>query len=258
MKVLFIGDVVGNPGRRAVKEMIPDIRKVYDFDFCFANCENAAGGSGITYPVAQELYKSGIDAITMGNHTWSKREVLNFIETDSRIVRPANYPQETPGRGFAIIEKGDLKIGIVNIQGRVYMDPVDCPFKAAERDLELLKKHVKPVVLDIHAEATSEKYALAWHLDGKVSCVLGTHTHVQTSDERILPNGTAYITDVGMTGPYDGILGMDKDIVIKKFITQMPVRFELAQGKVQFNAVIIDIDEKTGKTNSIERISKVL
>ena len=258
MKILFIGDVVGNPGRKTVKEMIPKIKKEYGIDFCIANCENAAGGSGITYVVAQELYKSGIDGITMGNHTWSKKEILNFIESDPKIVRPANFPRETPGTGSTILEKDKLKLGLINVQGRVYMSAADCPFKAAERELETLKKQVKVVIVDIHAEATSEKCALAWYLDGRASCVFGTHTHVQTADERILPNGTAYLTDVGMTGPYEGIIGMDRDIIIKKFILHMPERFELAQGKVQFNAVVVDVDERTGRTNSIVRINKVL
>jgi len=258
LKILFIGDVVGNPGRKTVKEMIPKIKKEYGIDFCIANCENAAGGSGITYVVAQELYKSGIDGITMGNHTWSKKEILNFIESDPKIVRPANFPRETPGTGSTILEKDKLKLGLINVQGRVYMSAADCPFKAAERELETLKKQVKVVIVDIHAEATSEKCALAWYLDGRASCVFGTHTHVQTADERILPNGTAYLTDVGMTGPYEGIIGMDRDIIIKKFILHMPERFELAQGKVQFNAVVVDVDERTGRTNSIVRINKVL
>lgn len=258
MKVLFIGDIYGNPGRKAAREMIGKIRKQESIDFCVANCENAAGGSGITYVVAKELYESGVDAITMGNHTWSKSEILNFIESDTKIVRPANYPADLPGKGSAVITTKSGKIGVVNLLGRVYMDNIDCPFKAAEREIEYLKSFVKVIVVDMHAEATSEKCALAWYLDGRVSCVLGTHTHVQTSDERILPFGTAYITDVGMTGPHEGIIGVNRDIVIKKFITHMPVRFEVAKGKVQFNAVVMEIDEKNGKTIKIDRISRLL
>ncbi len=227
-------------------------------DFCIANCENSAGGRGITYVVAQEIYKLGVDAITMGNHTWAKSEILNFIETDSRIVRPANYPQDLPGKGSAIISNEKGKIGVLNLLGRVYMDSMDCPFKAAERELEYLKSFVKVVIVDMHAEATSEKCALAWFLDGRVSGVLGTHTHVQTADERILPCGTAYISDVGMTGPYDGIIGVSKEIILEKFLKHMPVRFDVAKGPVQFNAVVMDIDEKTGKTLSIERIMKIV
>ena len=254
MKVLFIGDIVGNPGRKAAREMISKIRREMPFDYCVANGENSAGGTGITYVVAQELYKCGIDALTMGNHTWSKREITNFIDSDSKIARPANYPQELPGKGSVIIGG---KLGIINLLGRVYMDHVDCPFKALDRELEYLKTQVKVVLVDIHAEATSEKCALAWHADGRVSCVLDTHTHVQTADERILPCGTAFITDVGMTGPHEGIIGVDREIVLEKFLSYMPVRFEVAKGSVQFNAVHMEIDEKTGKTLGIQRISKI-
>lgn len=258
MKVLFIGDVVGNPGRRTVKELLGTLKRENAIDFCIANCENAAGGSGITYVVAQELYKCGIDGITLGNHTWSKKEITNFIDSDPKIVRPANYPKELPGKGSTVISGDKGKIGIVNVMGRVYMDSLDCPFRAAEREIEQLKPQVKVILVDMHAEATSEKCALAWHLDGRVSCVVGTHTHVQTADERILACGTGYITDVGMTGPHEGIIGVDREIVINKFLTHMPCRFELAKGMVQFNAVIIDVDDKTGKTLSINRINKTL
>jgi len=254
LKVLFIGDIVGSPGRKAAKEMISDLRREMPFDYCVANGENAAGGTGITSVVAQELYKFGIDALTMGNHTWSKREITNFIDSDSKIVRPANYPQELPGKGSTII---DGKLGVINLLGRVYMDYVDCPFRALDRELEYLKSKVKVVLVDIHAEATSEKCAVAWHADGRVSCVVGTHTHVQTADERILPCGTSFISDVGMTGPQEGILGVDRDIVLEKFITGMPVRFELAKGNVQFNAIHMEIDDKTGKTVNIRRLSKI-
>lgn len=255
MKVLFIGDIMGGPGRRAAREMISVIRREMPFDYCIANGENAAGGTGITGTVAQDLYKCGIDALTMGNHTWSKREITNYIDSDPKIVRPANYPQDVPGKGSAII---DSRLGIINLLGRVYMDNVDCPFRTLDRELEHLKSKVRVVLVDIHAEATSEKCALAWHADGRVSCVLGTHTHVQTADERILPCGTSFITDVGMTGPHEGIIGVDRDIALEKFLTLMPVRFELAKGSLQFNAVHMDIDDKTGKTISIRRLSKIL
>lgn len=254
MKVLFIGDIVGNPGRKAVREMLESIRREMPYDFCIANGENAAGGNGITCVVAQELYKCGIDAITMGNHTWAKKEITNFIDSDPKIVRPANYPPGLPGKGSAIIGG---KLGIVNLLGRIYMDNVDCPFRTLDRELEYLKSKVKVVLVDIHAEATSEKCALAWHADGRVSAVLGTHTHVQTADERIFPFGTAFISDVGMTGPYEGVIGVDREIVLEKFLTCMPVRFELAKGCVQFNAVHLDIDEKTGRTLKIQRLTKV-
>jgi metallophosphoesterase (TIGR00282 family) len=258
VKVLFIGDIVGNPGRKAAKEMIQTIKKETTIDFCIANGENAAGGRGITYVVAQEMYKSGVDVITTGNHVWAKSEVLSFIDSDTRIVRPANYPLNLPGRGHTVYESGELKIGVVNLLGRVFMEGTDCPFMAAEREIEYLKKLAKVIIVDIHAEATSEKCALAWHLDGRVSCVIGTHTHVQTSDERILPFGTGFITDVGMTGPYEGIIGVKREIIIDKFLTHMPVKFEVAKGKLQFNAVILEIDEKSGKTLNIQRISHLL
>ncbi|OPZ86948.1 MAG: hypothetical protein BWY74_03517 [Firmicutes bacterium ADurb.Bin419] len=258
MNILFIGDIVGNPGRKVAKEMIQKLKRERQIDFCIANGENAAGGSGITYVVAQELYKSGVDAITLGNHTWSKREITNFIDSDKCIVRPANYPEELPGKGSAVIANDKGKIGVLNLMGRVYMDSIDCPFKAAEREIADLKTQVKIIVVDIHAEATSEKCALAWHIDGKVSCVLGTHTHVQTADERILPCGTAFISDVGMTGPHEGIIGVNREIVINKFLTHMPNKFEIAQGSVQFNAVYLEVDEKTGRTLAIERINTVI
>lgn len=254
MKVLFIGDVVGSPGRNVVKEMLPKIKKEYEIDFCIANGENAAGGKGITAVNANELYSAGVDGITLGNHTWSKSEILSFIESEKRIVRPANFPVETPGNGSTVLKNEAGAIGMVNVTGRIFMECMDSPFKAADKEIAELKKEVKIVIVDMHAEATSEKCALAWYLDGRVSCVIGTHTHVQTADERILPFGTAFITDVGMTGPYDGIIGVDKDIIVNKFLRQMPVRHELAKGRVQFCAVVADIDEKTGKTNKIERI----
>jgi metallophosphoesterase (TIGR00282 family) len=255
LNILFIGDIVGNPGRKAVKECINEIRREMPFDYCVANGENAAGGLGITFVIAQELYGLGIDVLTMGNHTWAKKEILNFIDDDLRIIRPANYSKELPGKGSTVI---DGRLGIVNLVGRIYMDPAECPFKALDRELEHLKKDVRVIIVDMHAEATSEKCALAWFADGRVSCVLGTHTHVQTADERILPCGTGFITDVGMTGPYEGIIGVDRNIVIEKFRYQMPVRFEVAKGPVQFNAVHIEIDEKTGKSVAIKRINKII
>jgi len=259
LKVLFIGDIVGNPGRKAVKSVVPEMKRSLSIDYCIANCENSAGGSGITYAVAQELFDSGIDGITLGNHTWSKKDITNFLDTEIRIVRPANYPQDLPGKGSTIINhEGKSPIGLLNLLGRVYMDGVECPFRTADREVQSLKNFTKVVLIDMHAEATSEKIALAWYLDGRVSCVLGTHTHVQTADERILPCGTAFITDVGMTGPYEGVLGVDREIIINKFLNFMPVRFELAKGKTQFNAVLLEIDEETGRTCKIKRINHLV
>jgi metallophosphoesterase (TIGR00282 family) len=258
LKILFIGDIVGNPGRKAAKEIIPALRKELDIDFCISNCENAAGGSGITYVVAQELYRCGIDAITLGNHTWSKKEISNFIDSDHKLVRPANYPGILPGKGSTVISNEKGSMGVINLMGRIYMDIIDCPFRAAEREIEYLKSFVKVILVDMHAEATSEKCALAWYLDGRVSCVIGTHTHVQTSDERILPCGTGFLTDAGMTGPRDGVIGVEKDIIIEKFLKNVPVRFEVAKGDVQLNGVVLDVDETTGRTKAIKRINQLL
>ncbi|HAV21330.1 MAG TPA: TIGR00282 family metallophosphoesterase [Firmicutes bacterium] len=251
MRVLFIGDIVGSPGRKAVKKYIGELRSKYRFDYCVANGENAAGGSGITYVVAQELYNCGIHAVTMGNHTWSKREITNLIEGDTRLARPANYPPGLPGQGTVII---DGRLGVISLLGRIYMDPVDCPFRTLDRELELLKKQVKAVVVDIHAEATSEKIALGWFLDGRVACVVGTHTHVQTADERILPEGTGYISDLGMTGPINSVLGVKTDIIIDRFLTGLPKRFLIASGPAELCGAVVTVDDCTGKTKAILRI----
>ncbi|MGE5473179.1 MAG: TIGR00282 family metallophosphoesterase [Ignavibacteriales bacterium] len=254
MNLLTIGDIVGNPGRKVVKELLPKIRKDYSIDMVIANGENSAGGLGITYIVAQELYSYGVDVITMGNHVWSKKEIMSFIDEDKRIVRPANLPEELPGRGSTIIELFNHKVGIINLIGRVFMDPADSPFNSALKEIQKINDEADIIVVDFHAEATSEKLAMGWFLDGKATVVFGTHTHVQTADERILPNGTGYITDLGMSGPYDSILGVDKDIILKKFITLVPDKFEIAKGDAQFNAVVFEIDDKTRKVISIKRI----
>lgn len=253
--VLMVGDIVGRPGRKTVREKIKLFRRKYHVDFCIANGENAAGGNGLTQEIAQEMYDSGVDFITMGNHTWDKREILQFIDHEPNLIRPANYPPGTPGKGSAVVRVRDkLKIGIINLAGRVFLQSLDCPFRLAETLVAEISKQTPIIIVDFHAEATSEKIAFGWFMDGKVSAVLGTHTHVQTSDERILPGGTGYITDVGMTGPRDSVLGVQTDLVIQKFITQLPVRFEIAAGIAQFNGVLLHIDETTGKTKRIERI----
>ncbi|WP_027363760.1 TIGR00282 family metallophosphoesterase [Desulfotruncus alcoholivorax] len=255
MRLLMIGDIVGRPGRRAVKENLPGLVQEQKIDFVIANGENAAGGNGITREITRELFTYGIDVITMGNHVWNKREVINFIENESRLIRPANYPPGTPGKGYGIYNtKNNVKIGVFNLSGRIFMPDLDCPFRSAATILPLLKEECKIILLDFHAEATSEKIALAYYLDNDISAFCGTHTHVQTADERILPGGTAYITDVGMTGPYESVIGVKKELVIEKFLTQMPKRFEVAAGTYQFNAVRIDIDEQTGNALSITRI----
>ncbi|HHW02784.1 MAG TPA: TIGR00282 family metallophosphoesterase [Thermoanaerobacterales bacterium] len=255
MVLMMIGDIVGRPGRTILREKLPILKKEYGVDFVIANGENAAGGNGITQKIAQELFISGIDFLTMGNHIWDNKDVFNFIEEESRMIRPANYPPGTPGRGYQIVKtESGISIGIINISGRTFMSALDCPFRTADLILDKIKDNTDIVIVDFHAEATSEKIAMGWYLDGRVTLVAGTHTHVQTADERILPNGTAYITDLGMTGPIDSILGIEKEPVIKKFISHLPARFEVAKGVSQINGIIVEIDEKTGKAKNIYRM----
>ena len=259
MKILFIGDIVGNPGRSVVKKLLPELKKEHGLDFVIANAENAAGGSGITLSVAEDLFGSGLDALTSGDHIWKKREIFEFINEEERILRPINYPAGAPGRGSALFKtKLEQKIGVVNVNGRVFMEALDCPFKTSLAAVEELLKETKVVIVDMHAEATSEKIALGYFLDGKASAVLGTHTHIQTADEKILPKGTGFITDVGMTGPYASVIGRRVEDVLERFLTSVPVRFEVADGDIQLAGVVIDIDEGTGKTKSIMRIQRKL
>ncbi len=259
MKILFIGDIVGSPGREAVKKLLPELKKEYRLNFVIANAENAAGGSGITLAVAEELFASGLDALTSGDHIWKKREVLEIINQEERILRPTNFPAGAPGHGWGVFKTKDaLKVGVVNVQGRVFMEALECPFRASRQAQESLFQETKIIIVDIHAEATSEKVALGWYLDGKVSAVLGTHTHIQTADERILPQGTAYITDVGMTGPLDSVIGRKIEDVLERFLTCVPTRFEVAKENIQLQGAVLDIDEQTGKARSIERIQRKL
>ncbi len=253
MNILFIGDIVGRPGRNYLAANLANMIKDHDIDFVIANGENSAGGVGITKKTYDELLTMGVDMITLGNHSWSKKEIFDFIEEAEKLVRPANYPKGTPGSGYRIAEKSGKRIAVVNLCGRVYMDCIECPFRTVDEILEELKDKADIIIVDFHGEATSEKLAMGWYLDGRVQAVLGTHTHVQTSDERVLPGGTAYITDTGMTGPRDSILGVEKDIVIKKFITGMPVRFEVADGEVLLGAVVIKLDENA-KAVGIRRL----
>lgn len=257
MKILFIGDIVGSPGREAIKKLLPLLKQEYALDFVIANAENAAGGSGITPRIAQELFGLGISVLTSGDHVWKKREIFEIIAKDERVLRPVNFPAEAPGWGWRAFQtNGGIKVGVINVQGRVFMEALDSPFKAALAAYEKLSADTKIIIVDVHAEATSEKIALGWYLDGRVSAVLGTHTHIQTADEKILPKGTAYITDVGMTGPYDSVIGRKIEDVLERFITSVPVRFEVAQENVQLHGVVLDIDENTGKAKSIVRIQK--
>lgn len=259
MKILFIGDIVGNPGRQAVKALLPVLKKEYCLDFIIANAENAAGGSGITAQVSQELFACGVNVLTSGDHIWKKREILEIIKQEERILRPINFPAGAPGSGSALFTTaGGLKVGVINVQGRVFMQPLDCPFKATHQAQEELSRHTKIIIVDVHAEATSEKVALGWYLDGLVSAVLGTHTHIQTADEKILPSGSAYITDAGMTGPLDSVIGRKTEDVLERFITAVPVRFNVATDNIWLQGVVLDIDENSGKANSITRIQRKL
>lgn len=256
MKVLFVGDIFGEAGRIALRIQVEKIRSKDRPDFIIVNGENAAGGKGITYNTAQDILSCGVDAITMGNHTWARKEVMNIIDSGMSIIRPANYPRGVPGKGRIILENNGFRLGLVNLLGRVYMDNhVDCPFQAADREIQNLKGQVDAIMIDFHAEATSEKIALGHYLDGRAQCVVGTHTHVQTADEQILEKGTAYITDVGFTGPADGVIGVSREQIIRKFITGLPSRFEPASGRALFNAVMVTIDPKSKKATNIQRIA---
>ncbi|NLO99036.1 MAG: TIGR00282 family metallophosphoesterase [Clostridiaceae bacterium] len=259
MKILFIGDIFGEIGRNALKESMPELKSTYNPDFCIANGENTAGGRGISYNTAQEIFDCGIDAITMGNHTWARKEILRIIDSGIKIIRPANYPKGVPGKGRLVLEKNGTRLAVVNLLGRIYMEqPVDCPFQTVDRELSYLKGQADYILIDFHAEATSEKIAMGYYLDGRVSCVLGTHTHVQTADEKILESGTAYISDVGMTGPADGVIGVNKELIIKKFTLGLPVQHEPAKGRAQVNAVIITINEENNRAAEIKRISHII
>lgn len=259
MKILFVGDIVGKPGRIAVRNLLPRIVARHDIDIVIANCENAAGGLGVTREVVDELYRNDIDVLTSGNHIWDKKGIKEFIDDYKTLLRPANYPAGSLGKGSVSINDSSGKaLGVINLEGRVFMKPLDCPFRVAEREIERLSSQSDIIIVDMHGEATSEKQAMGWFLDGKVSAVIGTHTHVQTADERILPNGTAYITDVGMTGSMDSVLGVKKDIALERFLTLMPNKFEVAKKNVWLQGVVMDFDGKKGKCLSIERLNEKL
>jgi metallophosphoesterase (TIGR00282 family) len=256
VKVLFIGDIVGKPGRRAVELFLRKVQEEHGVTFTVANGENAAGGFGITPSVAEDLFCAGIDVITTGNHVWDKKEALQLLPKEHRLLRPLNYPPGTPGVGSVVMkDSAGSPVAVINIEGRVFMRPQACPFRAVEEEIALLRKEARVILVDFHAEATSEKLAMGWYLDGKVSAVFGTHTHVQTADERILPEGTAYITDVGMTGPSESVIGVKKDIILRRFLTSLPERFETALGFPQFQAVVADISDDDGRAVSLARLS---
>lgn len=259
MRILFIGNVLGHPGRRIVKELLPALVGEYDPDLVLANAENAAAGFGITPPLVEELLDMGIAVLTSGNHVWDKKEIYAYLNehSDSRLLRPANYPHSAPGHGLYLGKtRSGFDYAVLNLQGRVFMSPIDCPFRAADEQLAKIPPDIKLRIVDMHAEATSEKVSMGWYLDGRVTAVLGTHTHISTADETILPGGAAYITDLGMTGPYDSVIGMDKQAVLQKFLSQLPARFEVAKGDVRLHAVLIEADPLTGRALSIQRIAR--
>ena len=256
MNILFIGDIVGSSGRAIIKEHLGHLKKEYDIDLCIANSENSAAGLGITGTIAKELYSYGIDVITLGNHTWSKREILDYIDTDSNMIRPANGSSKWPGKGYTVRKTPKGNVIIINLLGRVGMDPANCPFEYTDQIIGDLKSEyqTRMTVIDFHAEATSEKQAFTRYFDGQVSLVVGTHTHVQTADEGICERGTGYITDVGMTGPVDSIIGMETNSSIKRFVEKIPVPYIVAKGESMLSFIVANIDERTGRTTKIQRM----
>ena len=260
MKVLFVGDIVGRPGRTAVRHFVPRLREQHQLDFCVGNSENSAGGAGITPDSADELLASGLDLLTSGNHTWSKREITPYLaKAGSRQLRPANYPEGAPGRGHAVIEARGLRLGVLNLEGRVFMKALDCPFRAADRLVaELTAAGARCILVDMHCEASSEKNALGHYLDGRVSAVIGSHTHIQTADARVLGGGTAFMTDAGMCGPWDSVIGVRKEAAIERFLTARHAQFETASGEVYLQGAVVEIDDQTGRARSITRVQERL
>lgn len=255
MNILFIGDIFGSPGREMVLEYLPKLKEKYKPQVTIANGENAAAGKGITKKIYKQLLGAGVQVITMGNHTWNKKEIFDFIPEADYLIRPANFPENNPGKGIIFLSINNDEIAIINLQGRVFLETHDNPFVIGNQLIEEARKRTNKIIVDFHAEATSEKQAFAWYVDGKASAVIGTHTHVQTADQRILPNGTAYISDVGMTGPYDGIIGVQRDTIINRFLNNLPARFEVEKsGKKQLNGCFIRLNDNTGKAEHIERI----
>jgi metallophosphoesterase (TIGR00282 family) len=256
MKLLFIGDIIGKPGRELLRKGLRPLVEHFGIDLVVANAENSAAGFGITKDVGDTLLELGVDVMTSGNHIWDKKEAIPYIATEPRLLRPANYPAGVPGRGSYIAQTGDGRpVGVINVMGRVFMQSLDDPFAVVLREIEAIRHRTKVILVDFHAEATSEKIAMGWHLDGKATLVVGTHTHVQTADERILPNGTAYLTDAGMTGPHDSIIGMEREPALARFLNGMPAKFEPATGNPRLNGIVVEADDKTGKAMAVTRIS---
>jgi metallophosphoesterase (TIGR00282 family) len=256
MRLLFIGDIVGKPGRELVRRGLAALADEHRIDLVIANAENSAAGFGITREIGDQLLEWGVDVMTSGNHIWDKKEAIDYIGAESRLLRPANYPAGVPGNGSYLARTRDGRsVGVINVMGRVFMNNLDDPFAVVQREIDALRARARVIFVDFHAEATSEKVAMGWFLDGKVTAMVGTHTHVQTADERILPKGTAYLTDVGMTGPHDSIIGVEVEAALGRFLNGMPARFETATGNPRLNAVVIDAEDETGKATDIERLS---
>jgi metallophosphoesterase (TIGR00282 family) len=254
MNILMVGDVFGDPGRAAVAKLVPRLRQEHAIDFCVVNVENSAGGSGVTPAMARQFLEQGADVMTSGNHIFNRREIVEYIAKENLLLRPANYPAGTPGPGHVTVKCGPHKVAVLNLMGRVFMNPIDCPFQKADEIVPELRRQTPIVLVDMHCEATSESIAMGWHLDGRVSAVVGTHRHVQTADERVLPGGTAYITDLGMTGPTEGVIGVDREIILQRFLTQMPARFEPAKGPAALHGVVIVLDPESGRASDIRRL----
>jgi hypothetical protein len=254
MNILMVGDVFGEPGRAAIARLLPGLRQQHAIDLCVVNVENAAGGFGVTPSMARQFLEQGADVMTSGNHIWDKKEIIEYIVKENLLLRPANFPAGTPGSGFITVKAGPHRVAVLNLMGRVFMAPIDCPFRKADEILPELRKDTPIILVDMHCEATSESQAMGWYLDGRTSAVVGTHRHVQTADERVLPGGTAYITDLGMTGPTEGVIGVDRELILQRFLTQMPARFEPAKGPAALHGVVIVVDPETGRASDIRRL----
>ncbi len=252
--VLVVGDVFGEPGRRALLTLLPGLKREHGVDCTIVNVENAAAGYGVTPQIARSFLEGGVDVMTSGNHIWDKKEIIEYIAKENLLLRPANYPVGTPGAGAIVVKAGPHKVAVLNLMGRVFLPTIDCPFRKADEEVARLRDETPIIVVDMHGEATSEKQAMGWYLDGRASAVLGTHSHVQTADERIFPGGTAYITDLGMTGPVDSVIGVDRDLAIQRFLSQMPNRFEPARGPAALHGAVVRIDPESGKALEIRRL----
>jgi metallophosphoesterase (TIGR00282 family) len=254
MNILMVGDVYGEPGRRALEALLPRIKREHEIDVTVVNVENAAGGFGVTPELCRGFLDLGVDVMTSGNHIWDKKEIIPYIGRENLLLRPANFPEGTPGTGYITVKAGPHRVGVLNLMGRIFMSPIDCPFRKADEVVPLLRRETPIILVDMHCEATSESLAMGWYLAGRVSAVVGTHRHVQTADERVLPGGTAYITDLGLTGPIDGVIGVARDLIIQRFMTQMPIRFEAAKGPAALHGAIITLDPETGRASDIRRL----